>query len=248
MNVFKLVVVFLCIMFAVSFVITAAMIVRQNVFDILINDNTNTLTSNVKYRDSQVIDNVPLREQEITCGYAIIEMAAQYFGYNAITEQSLYEENGKKITTSTNGGFYKEIKKQLPDYTITQYDHLKNTEMLDKIYDSLKNKMPVICTFAAQDKKPDEDEDERVSEEEREWTLHYGVIVGIDIPNHTITINDPYGYTDTYTTKDFLAATKFESYENMHFSIKLGFVFGLFSKNTIYIIENPEDIEVIEDS
>lgn len=233
MRFFKYAVVFLCIVFAVCFVIIAAMIVRQNIYDIIINDNANSITYNVKYRNPQIIDDVPLIEQEITCGYAVIEMAAKYLGYD-ISENSLYEDNGKKITTSTNGGFYTEIKKHFPDYVITRYSNLKNTEIIDKIYDSLEKKMPVIFTFAAQNKN--------LNPDERTWELHYGVITGMDMPDDKININNPYGYTDSYSLKDFLAATRYENYQNMSFYLKLGFAFGLFSKNTVYIIENPDDI------
>jgi len=239
MKYFKFTVVFLCIVFAVCFIITAAMLVRENVYDIIINDNAGSITHNVKYRNPQKLDDVPLLELKITCGYTSIEMAARYLGYDNVTEKSMYEENGKKITTSTNGGFYNEIKKQLTKHSVTRYDYLKNTEIIDRIYESLKNKMPVIFCFAAQNKNLDKSE--------RGWVLHYGVIVGIDVLNDRITVNDPYGYIDTYSIKDFLAATRFDSYENMKFHIKLGFTFGLFTKNTVYIIEIPADITDVTD-
>ncbi|MCL2774939.1 MAG: C39 family peptidase [Oscillospiraceae bacterium] len=237
MKVFKSAIILLCVVFSICFVATAVMIIKQSVYDMLINDNVESLVRNIKYTDSQQVNGVPVTQLKITCGYASIEMVAKYLGYDSITEQSIYDSNDKKISTSTNSGFYKEITKQFPDYQITQYTNLKNTEMIDKIYNSLAHNMPVVICFAAENKNLD------VSEQK--WALHYSVITGIDVINDKVTVNDAYGYTDEYSFDDFLKATRFESYDNMNFYLKLGFAFGLFNKNTIYIIEKPEDTKDI---
>ena len=235
MKIFKSAVIFLCAVFSVCFVATAVMIIKQSVLDIAINDNVESLIRNIKYRDSPNITGVPLTQLKITCGYASIEMLAQYFGYNSVTEQSIYDSNGKKISTSTNSGFYKEIKKQLPDFQITQYTNLKNSEMVDKIYNSLANNMPVVVCFAAKNKNLDETE--------QKWNLHFSVVTGIDMVDDKVAVNNSYGYTEEYSIEDFLKATRFETYNDMSFYLKLGFAFGLFGKNTIYVIEKPEDIQ-----
>ena len=238
MKIFKFSVIFLCIAFAIGFVITAALIIRQNVVDIMINDNVSAMTHNVKYRNKVKIIGVPVIKQEISCGYACIEMLSEYLGGNgALTEEILYERNGNKITTSTNDGLYKEMQKRLPDYKITQHKNLKNSELIDMIYESLTNGMPVIFSYAAFDTTLDDAKDNP------EWTLHYGIAVGMNIPGNEITVNNPYGYTETYGISDFLKATRFESYDNMEFYLKLGFGAGIFSKNTVYIIEDlPADL------
>ncbi len=59
----------------------------------------------------------------------------------------------------------------------------------------------------------------------------------MDIPNDSITVCNPYGYKETYTVKEFLNSTRYDSYENMEFYFKLGFMAGIFNKNTIYIIK-----------
>jgi len=51
-----------------------------------------------------------------------------------------------------------------------------------------------------------------------------------------ITISNPYGYMETYTLSDFLQATRYDNYENMEFYFRMGFAAGVFTKNTIYII------------
>ena len=213
------------------------MIIKENVSDLMVNDNVESLVRNIKYADSKQVTGVPVTKLKITCGYASIEMVAKYLGYDSVTEQFISDSNGGKISTSTNSGFYNEITKQLPDYQITQYTNLKNTDMLVKIYNSLADNMPVVACFAAEDKN--------LSADKQKWTLHFSVVTGIDMVNDKVTVNDAYGYTEDYSINDFLKATRFESYENMDFKLKLGIALGLFNENTVYIIEKPGDTDNI---
>ena len=116
------------------------------------------------------------------------------------------------------------MNKQFPNYKTTMYKYLKSTELIDKVYESLSNGIPVPFEWAAKYKD--------------EWTLHYSLIIGIDIPNDKITIANPYGYIEEVTIKEFINRTSFESYENMPIFLKLGFGLGIFEKNTIFIVEN----------
>jgi hypothetical protein len=50
-------------------------------------------------------------------------------------------------------------------------------------------------------------------------------------------ISNPYGYKEEISIIEYLDITSFNSYENMPLFFKLGFNFGLFEKNTIFIIE-----------
>jgi len=250
-KIFKFSVVFLCITCSICFVITATMIIKQNMIDMSINDNISFLTNKVKYKNpAKIKNNVPVIKQKIASGYACIEMLSKYLRDDSaiITEEDLYEENGNKISTSTNSGFYNEINKQFPDYEIIQYKNIKNSEFIDKIYDSLLNDMPVICPYAAVDrengdeneKKTDKDNDSENQDNSPVWSMQYCIVVEMDIPGDKIKVNNPYGYTETYTLKDFLKATRFESYENMDFYLKLGFAVEVFTKNTVYILEKLE--------
>ena len=116
------------------------------------------------------------------------------------------------------------MNKQFPNYKTTMYKYLKSTELIDKVYDSLSNGIPVPFEWAAKYKD--------------EWTLHYSLIIGIDISNDKITIANPYGYIEEVTIKEFINRTSFGSYENMPIFLKLGFGLGIFEKNTIFIVEN----------
>ena len=103
------------------------------------------------------------------------------------------------------------------------FKYLKNSELIDKVYDSLDNNIPVAFEWAAK--------------LDNEWTLHYSLIIGMDIKNDVITIANPYGYIEKISIKEFLNRTSFTSYENMPLFLKLGFAFNIFEKNTIFISE-----------
>jgi hypothetical protein len=162
--------------------------------------------------------------QKISCGYACIEMLANWKG-KTITEQSLYSQNNGKITTSMGSGFLYEKTRQFPEWKTVRYINITHTELLKGIYVSLGNGFPSPIEFAAKNTSD-------------EWTLHFGIVTAMDFSGNKIIVQNPYGYEETYTIKDFIRATRYECYENMEWYFKAGFNMGLFHKNTIYIIEN----------
>ena len=188
-------------------------------------DDYSSIYINKKYQDSILIDNVDVFKQDVSCGYAVIEMFAKWDNNLELTENTLYENYGK-VVTSTGKSFEEEMNKQFPKYKTTMYKYLKSSELIDKVFNSLSNGIPVPFEWAAK--------------YENEWTLHYSLIIGIDIPNDSITIANPYGYMEKINIKDFINRTSFESYENMPIYLKLGFAFGIFEKNTIFIIERND--------
>jgi len=212
------------------------MLIKQNMVDLMINDNTASMSYNVKYRDPVRVRGIPVVKQKESAGYACIEMMSEFLGDGSFTidEELLSEKNNGRNTTSTNSGFLIELQKQFPDYKITQHKNLKNSEILDKIHASLKNNMPVIFSYAAQIDETDETGEEIVSVS----IMHYGIITEIDIPGDKISFINPHGYSETYNIGNFLRATRFETYENMEFYLKIGFAIEIFAKNTIYIFDS----------
>ena len=188
-------------------------------------DDYSSIYINKKYQYSILIDNVDVFKQDVSCGYAVIEMFAKWDNNSKITEKTLYDKYGK-VVTSTGKSFEEEMNKQFPKYKTTMYKYLKSSELIDKVFNSLSNGIPVPFEWAAK--------------YEDEWTLHYSLIIGIDIPNDSITIANPYGYIEKINIKEFINRTSFESYENMPIYLKLGFAFGIFEKNTIFIIERND--------
>ena len=72
---------------------------------------------------------VPLIKQDISCGYAIIEMMSDYYG-NKVTEKELYEKNNNGISTSTTNGFVKEINDTIKGKNYNSLSYAKNDELL----------------------------------------------------------------------------------------------------------------------
>ena len=160
-----------------------------------------------------------LKKQDISCGYATIEMLSEYYG-DKVTEIELGKRNDGAITTQSSNGFLKEINKTITTQTFIKKSYLKNDELLKEIYQSLKNNNPVAIEWAAK--------------YEDEWTLHFSVVTAIDFPCDDVTIYNPYGYTEDLTLKEFIDRTSFKAYENMPLFLGFGFAYGAFEKNTIF--------------
>lgn len=184
-------------------------------------DDISGMRDNEKYKTPVFIDGIEVITQDISCGYAVIEMFAAWSG-KSVTEESLFDEYGS-VVTSTGDSFCAEMNKRFPEYATTIHKYLTNTELIDKVYDSLARGVPVPFEWAA----PLEDE----------WTLHYSLIIGADIPNDKITVANPYGYYEELSVKEFLDRTSFEAYRNMPIFLNLGFAFGIFEKNTIFLVQ-----------
>ena len=177
-----------------------------------------------KYSEPVYVDGIEVITQDVSCGYAVLEMFSAWNGGD-LTEEKLYEEYGR-VVTSTGEAFCDEMNKQFPDYTTVMYKYLKNSELIDLIYDSLSEGMPVPVEWAA---KKDE-----------EWTLHYSLVTGMDIPNDTVTVANPYGYLENVSVDEFISRTRFDAYENMPLFLRMGFVFGVFEKNSIFIVKEKD--------
>lgn len=184
-------------------------------------DDYSSIYSNEKYKTPVFIDNINVIKQDVSCGYAVIEMFSAWGGQN-ITEESLYNAYGK-VVTSTGQSFYDEMNKQFSTYNIKMYKYLTNTELIDKVYDSLSSGFPVPFEWAAL--------------YENECTLHYSLITGMDIPNDKVIVANPYGYYEEISINEFLERTSFEAYSDMPFYFRLAFAFGIFEKNTIFTVE-----------
>ena len=145
--------------------------------------------------------------------------AAAWSGHD-VTEESLYETYGK-VVTSTGQAFCDEMNRQFPEHVTIMHKYLKDTELLERVYDSLSQGIPVPFEWAAL--------------YEDTWTLHYSLITGMDLPQDTITVANPYGYYENLTVREFLDRTRFDAFENMPLFLKLAFAFGIFEKNTVFI-------------
>ena len=166
-------------------------------------------------------DGVEVITQDVSCGYAVIEMFSSWSGVD-ITEESLYDEYGR-VVTSTGSSFCDEMNRRFPGRTTTMYSYLTNSELIERVYDSLQRGVPVPFEWAALYGD--------------EWTLHYSLVIGMDIPSDRVAVANPYGYYEDLTIEEFLMRTRYEAYEDMPLFLKLGFAFGIFEENTVFIVE-----------
>lgn len=215
-------------------IVVIAFLIKLNIKTKSILDDYSFVYSDEKYQTPVKIDNVQVIKQQVSCGYAVIEMFSGWNGGN-LTESDLYNEYGK-VVTSTGNKFCEEMNKQFPEYKTSIHKYLKNTEFIDLMYKNLSEGKPVPFEWAALF--------------DDEWTLHYSLIIGADIPNDVITVANPYGYYEEISLDELLQRTSFSAYENMPVFLKLGFAVGLFEKNTLFSVEGdlPDRAKIIADA
>ncbi len=200
--------------------VCAAALVRLHMKTTAIQNDYSAVFRDEKYQRPVRADGVEVITQDVSCGYAVLEMFSRWNGGD-LTEEDLYAEYGK-VVTSTGKAFCEEMNKRFPAYTTTMRSDLTNTELLDTVYACLSEGKPVPVEWAALYGD--------------DWTLHYSLIVGMDIPNDTVTVANPYGYMEEVSVAEFLERTSFEAYEHMPLFLKLGFAFGFFEKNTVFTV------------
>ena len=200
--------------------VCAAALVRLHVKTAAIQNDYSAVARDEKYQLPVRAEGVEVITQDVSCGYAVLEMFSRWNGGD-LTEEDLYAEYGK-VVTSTGKAFCEEMNKRFPEYSTTMRSYLTNTELLDTVYACLSEGKPVPVEWAALYGD--------------DWTLHYSLIVGMDIPNDTVTVANPYGYMEEVSVAEFLERTSFEAYEHMPLFLKLGFAFGFFEKNTVFTV------------
>ena len=220
MKVFKRILIILAVLFAILAAVAAvSLAVLQKRTD-AIKDDISGIYTDEKYKRPVSVQGIEVIKQDVSCGYAVIEMFSSWNG-GGITEETLYNEYGK-VVTSTGRSFCDEMNKRFPEYVTVIHKYLKNTELIDLVYDSLAGGVPVPFEWAAP--------------YENGWTLHYSLVIGADIQADKITVANPYGYYEELTVSDFLRRTSFEAYEDMPLFLKLGFAFSVFEKNTVFTV------------
>ena len=177
------------------------------------------LKNDNNYNDKVEVTGIELKKQDVSCGYATIEMLSNYYG-NKVDEIELSKRNDGAITTSSSNGFLNQVNKTIASKTFVKKAYLKNDVLLKEIHDSLKNNNPVALEWAAL--------------YEEEWTLHFSLISSLDISNDVITVYNPYGYIEEINLNEFISRSTFTAYKNMPLFLGFGFAFGAFEKNTIF--------------
>ena len=186
-----------------------------------LHDDWQSVRKDVQLAAPVQVEGVEVITQDVSCGYAVIEMFSAWDGGD-VTEESLYDEYGK-VVTSTGQSFCDEMNKRFPSYKTTMRKNLTDMELLRAVHSSLEVGVPVPFEWAA--KSGDE------------WTLHYSIVTGMDLQGDRVTVANPYGYVEELPIGEFLSRTSFEAYEDMPLFLKLGFAFGIFEQNTVFVPE-----------
>ena len=215
----KKILIALLIFTAVLAAVIAVAFVRLNIRTSNITADYSEVYEDPKYQTPVYVEGVEVITQDVSCGYAVIEMFSGFNGGD-LTEEDLYSEYGK-VVTSTGASFCDEMNKRFPEYSTSMHSYLTGPELIDMVYDSLSEGVPVPIEWAAL--------------YDGVWTLHYSLVTGLDVPSDTVTVANPYGYVEQISIEEFLARTSFEAYEDMPLFLRFAFAFDIFEKNTVFI-------------
>ena len=83
------------------------------------------------YQDKVEVTGLNLKKQDISCGYATIEMMSEYYG-DKVDEITFGIRNDGAIITQSSNGFLKEINKTITSKYFVKKSYLKNDELLKK--------------------------------------------------------------------------------------------------------------------
>ncbi len=206
---------------ALILAVLAGMLIRLKVRTDRILTDVSSIREDERYSAPVSVLGLEVITQDVSCGYACIEMFSAWNGGD-LTEEDLYGEYGR-VVTSTGDRFCEEMNRRFPEYTTTIRKYLTNGELIGAAYENLSNGIPVPFEWAA-----------RYGDD---WTLHYSLLIGMDLPNDRITVANPYGYVEEIPLDEFLRRTSFEAYEDMPVFLKLAFAAGVFEKNTIFTVQ-----------
>ena len=205
------------------FVLVLALVIPFTILGVKtskMNKDYSYLKTDNEYSQKVEITNLNLVTQHISCGYATIEMLSNFYG-NKVTEDDLDSKNNGAVSTSSTDGFLKEINASIPSKEFVKKTYLTNDDYLKEIHDSLAKNNPVAIEWAA-------------LFEEKEWTLHFSIVSGLDLANNQVTIYNPYGYIESISADEFIGRTSFKAYKNLPLFLNFGFAFGAFHKNTLF--------------
>ena len=170
---------FLIISSSILVIIALAILIPFIILGIRTN-NINTEYEYLKldeyYKDKVEVVGTELVTQEVSCGYASIEMISTYYG-SKVSEADLDAKN-KSISTSSTKGFLKEVNESIPSKSFIKHEYLKNDCLIKEIYESLKKGNPVVIEWAAK--------------YEDVWTLHFSVVASLDLINDNTDDIDDY--------------------------------------------------------
>ena len=137
----KKILITLLIFVAVLAVVIAVVFVRLNIRTSNITADYSAVYDDPKYQTPVYVEGVDVITQDVSCGYAVIEMFSGFNGGD-LTEDDLYSEYGR-VVTSTGASFCDEMNKRFPEYKTSMYSYLSGPELIGLVYDSLSDGVPV---------------------------------------------------------------------------------------------------------
>lgn len=128
-----------------------------------------------------------------TCGIATATILSNYLHHRNETPDDLIARYRVPIDHGTMPDtLIRWLSAELPGYSFMLYRNVGNLSLLREIHASLLDGVPVIVSFGAPNPF-----------DAPHYDFHYSAVYGLNLVNRTISISNPYGYTETISLSDF---------------------------------------------
>ncbi|MFI3206228.1 MAG: hypothetical protein R3Y33_03170 [Clostridia bacterium] len=165
---------------------------------------------------SFAVDRSYIDEQAVTLDYDYTKNSATS-AINAVADCAGYTTAINLDEDITQEDMKLELEDALPDYYVSLMTNMTDYELLDGIYQSLKNGLPVMVMIIGED----------------EGDFCYVVVEKYNANDKVITVKNQNGIKELMSVDKFLTLTRFEAYD-INLTNQIGLIFGKYNNNTAF--------------
>lgn len=115
----------------------------------------------------------------------------------------------------------------LPENSAALKTNLSNLDLLVQIYQSLEHDTPVIVLLSEKD--------------EDTYRIQYAIVTHMDAEENLITVCNPNSGVKDYTLEQFIAATRFDNFEDKPLRVRTALAVGSWNRNTAIFVSNANE-------
>ncbi|MDH5721203.1 MAG: C39 family peptidase [Spirochaetia bacterium] len=195
-----------------------------------LSDDISAITKQQENKPAKILlKDFPVIKQQkpYSCGLATMTMI-----YSFLEERASEEDVTRKLgleqrkSGMTPRFFSENLQRLLKNYRVTYFSNIKDSLLLEKVFHSLDNQMPVGINFST------------INAFEKQSTdTHLSAIIGYDLNTGTFIVANAYGFIEEIKISSLLRMLKYENHKDSPFLFDLAILLNIIGKNNIIIIE-----------
>ena len=197
----------------------------QTVWDKAMKDDLSPLYEDPALLQPVAVEGAEPQKMVYSSEYNAISLVCSLLG-EPVTEEELREQNSGQLACGGAQEFAQLLESRLPGYEAEVLKKQPDTMFLTQAHESLSKGIPVPFEYLAQEG----------SSSEKNYRLHLGVMVAMDLGKDSITVLSPFGEKEEYTVQGLLQATHFETGTGLPWYEYLALLSGDPSKNTLFLL------------